>query len=80
MDSHLESLPRISSNPSRQYPEIRWGTLEIIEIQSICWRRDLQIRGVAPLDPLLYLFFVFQFFEDASPFCGAADTPVLDFW
>ena len=26
------------------------------------------------------IFFFFKFLEDMSPFCGATDTPVLDFW
>ena len=26
------------------------------------------------------LFFFLKFLEDMSPFCGATDTPVLDFW
>ena len=25
-------------------------------------------------------FFIFKFLEDISPFCGATDTPILDFW
>ena len=25
-------------------------------------------------------FFFFKFLEDISPFCGATETPVLDFW
>ena len=29
---------------------------------------------------LFCFFFFFKFLEDISPFCGAADTPILDFW
>ena len=28
----------------------------------------------------VFCFFEKFFLEDLSPFCGAADTPVLDFW
>ena len=30
--------------------------------------------------PCCAIFFFFQFLEDISTFCGATDTPVLDFW
>ena len=26
------------------------------------------------------IFFFLKFLEDMSPFCGATDTPILDFW
>ena len=29
---------------------------------------------------LCHILFLFKFLEDISPFCGATDTPVLDFW
>ena len=34
--------------------------------------------GITALNPSF--FFFFKFLEDMSPFCGATDTPVSDFW
>ena len=43
-----------------------------IEDQNYSWCPKLIIAGI-------FLNFL-NFFEDMSPFCGATDTPVLDFW
>ena len=42
----------------------------------------MQISHIAgsEVDSDIFSFFLLKFLEDISPFCGAADTPIMDFW
>ena len=36
--------------------------------------------SIVYLNCKLYKLFFYKFLEDMSSFCGATDTPILDFW
>ena len=45
----------------------------------VLWQNCLIHGDGKFVDDSFFLFF-FKFLEDMSPFCGATDTPILDFW
>ena len=49
---------------------------------SRCRWRFLRMTGLVYHNRVFVVFFFFflKFLEDMSPFCGATDTPVSDFW
>ena len=60
--------------------QIRWnvnmGTNDFVSAQA----DDFVSAQADDFFFFFFLFFLKKFLEDMSPFCGATDTPVLDFW
>ena len=40
----------------------------------------ISISVIMAVYEIIFFFFFINFLEDMSPFCGATDTPILDFW
>ena len=71
---HCKHLPRLSAEKKDKTfvmitSEIDVSLRRLVKVQSK-WAKNMEIKTFA------YNFFL----EDISPFCGATDTPVLDFW
>ena len=67
-----------------QVPEGELYIKELVEGRSIVWKKATEgtTRSEEECTVRLaqYKTFFNNFLEDMSPFCGATDTPILDFW
>ena len=44
------------------------------------WKSEVLNKSLMAASFILETPFFLKFLEDTCPFCGATDTPVLDFW